>query len=172
MKKRMNLKNLREDQSASLSGFAYNEDIKISKTAKEAMIKPVYLYPEDNARTIIKKLKKESTNVCIVITKEKKFVGEVGVEDLIKLFLHQVKYEPLVQILNIGYKREFLYKTAKELINKHKSTVDADTPINKVIELIYKEGFSYIPVIDEEKRVIGVITPSSLIDFLENERGK
>lgn len=146
-----------------------DEEAVDSKTAQEAMIKPVYLYPDDNAKTILKKLKKESTNACIVITKEKKFLGEVGVEDLIKLFLHQVKYEPLVQTLNIGYRRGFLYKPAKKLINKHKSTVCLDTPINEVIKLIYKEGFNYIPVLDNEKKVIGVITPSSLIDFLENE---
>ena len=88
--------------------FAKDENIKISKFAKDAMIKPVFLFPEDNAKTIMKKLKKEGTNACIVVTKEKKFIGEIGVEDLIKLFLHQVKYEPLVQVLNIGYKREFL----------------------------------------------------------------
>jgi len=139
------------------------------KTARGAMIEPIYLYTEDKAKTIIKKLERESTNVCIVVTKDKKFIGEIGVEDLIKLFLHQVKYEPLVQMSNIGYKREFLYKTAKQLINKHKSTVGLDTPINKVIELVYKEGFNYIPVLDEDEKVVGVITPSSLIDFLGDE---
>lgn len=169
MKKGMNVKTLREEQAFNLVGFSDDEEIRINKTAKDAMIKPVYLYPEDNAKTILKKLKKESTNVCIVVTKDKKFLGEIGVEDLIKLFLHQVKYEPLVQILNIGYRREFLYKPAKELINKHKSIVKLDTPINKVIELVYKEGFNYIPVLDKNKKVVGVITPSSIIDFLENE---
>lgn len=139
------------------------------KIAKDAMVKPVFLYPEDNAEQIIKKLKREDTNVCIVVTKDRKFIGEIGVEDLMKLFLHQVKYEPLVQILNIGYRREFLYVPAKKLINKHKSTVWLQDPINKVIELIYKEGFNYIPVLDENKKVLGVVTPSSLISFLQNE---
>ena len=74
-------------------------------------------------------------------------------EDVIKLFLHQVRYEPLTKILNIGYKREFLYKTAKELINKHKSMVNLDTPINKVIESVYKEGFHYIPVLIKTRRL-------------------
>jgi CBS domain-containing protein len=143
--------------------------INIDKKAKDAMIKPVFLYPDDDAEQIINKLKREDTNACVVVTKENKFVGEISVEDLMKLFLRQVKYEPLVQILNIGYRREFLYKTAKKLINKHKSTVELNEPINKVIKLIYKEGFNYIPVLDENKKVVGVITPSSLIDFLQNE---
>ena len=168
MKVKRGIKNPRKEQSLVFSS-PENDNPENNKTAKEAMIKPVYLYPEDNAGKILKKLKKESTNVCIVVTKDKKFLGEISVEDLIKLFLHQVKYEPLVQILNIGYRREFLYKPAKELINKHKSTVKLDTPINKVIELIYKEGFNYIPVLSNNKKVAGVITPSSLINLLENE---
>jgi CBS domain-containing protein len=53
------------------------------------------------------------------------------------------------------------------MINKHKSTVKINTPINKVIELIYKDGFNYIPVLDDKRRVIGVITPSSVIELLK-----
>lgn len=140
--------------------------INTSKTAKDAMVKPVYLYLDDNSETIIKKLKKENVSATIVVTKDKKFVGEIGVEDLVKHFLHQVEHEPLAQVLTIGYRREFLYKTAKELLNKHKSTVLLTDSINKVIKLIHKEGFNYIPVLDDKKRVVGVITPSSLIELL------
>jgi len=169
MKKKDAIKELREEQSESLLGLEEEENIKTVKIAKDAMIRPVFLYPDDDAERIMKKLKREDTNVCIVVTNDKKFLGEIGDEDLIKLFLHQVKYEPLVQILNIGYRREFLYKPAKKLINKHKSTVKLKDPINKVIKLIYKEGFNYIPVLDDDKKVVGVITPSSLINLLRKE---
>jgi CBS-domain-containing membrane protein len=157
-------KKLRKEEASFIS-----ETKNIRKlTAKNAMIKPVFIHQDDNADKIIKKLKKENTNVCIVVTKDRRFVGEVSDEDLIKLFLHQVRYEPFTKILNVGYKKEFLYKKAKELINKHKCTVNIDTPINKVIGLIYKEGFHYIPVLDKNKKVMGVVTPSSIIDLLEN----
>jgi len=157
-------KKLREEDAITVSE---TENIR-KLTAKDAMTKPVFLYPDDDANRIIKKLKREDTNVCIVITKDKRFVGEISDEDIIKLFLNQVKYEPLTKVLNTGYKREFLYKMAKELINKHKSTVNIDTPVNKVIELVYKEGFQYIPVLDKNKKVMGVVTPSSIIDLLGN----
>lgn len=158
------IKKLREEEMIFLSK---NENIR-KLTAKDAMIKAALVYPDDDVDEITKKLKKEDTNVCIVITKDKKFVGEISNEDLIKLFLHQVKYEPLTRILNVGYRREFLYKKAKELINKHNSTVKLDTPINKSIELIYKEGFMYIPVLDKNEKVLGVITPSSILNLLQN----
>lgn len=166
MNKNEKMKKLREKQSTNL---LKTKKGKTEKFAEDAMIKPILLYPDDNADTIIKKLKREDTNVCIVVTNDNKFIGEIGVEDLIKLFLHQVKYEPLVQILNIGYRREFLYLPAKELINKHKSTAKINDPINKVIKLIYKEGLNYIPVLNKNKKVVGVVTPSSLINFLQNE---
>ena len=117
---------------------------------KDAVIKPVFVYQNDNADKIMKKLKREDTNVCIVITKAK-------------------KYDPITKLLHVGYKKEFLYKKAKELINKHKSFVDINTNINKVIELIYKEGFHYIPVLDKNKKVIGVVTPSSTINLLRKK---
>jgi len=163
MKSTNSLKKLRKEEATIISE---TEDIR-KLTAKDAMIKPVFVHQDDDTNKIIKKLKREDTNVCIVVTNDKRFVGEISDEDLIKLFLHQVRYEPLTKILNVGYKREFLYKKAKELVNKHKSTVNPDTPINKVIELVYKEGFHYIPILDKNKKVIGVVTPSSILDLLE-----
>jgi CBS domain-containing protein len=164
MRLKNSVKKLRQEEVIFLS-----ETENIRKLfAKDAMIEPVLVYQDDDADRIIKKLKREDTNVCIVITKNKKFVGEISNEDLIKLFLHQVKYEPLIKLLNVGYRREFLYKKAKELINKHKSTVYLDTPINKVIECVYKEGFQYIPVLDKNQKVMGVVTPSSILDLLES----
>lgn len=157
------IKKLREKEATMISDTEFIRYL----AAKDAMIKPVFLYEDDDSRKIIKKLKKEKTNVCIVVTKDKKFIGEISDEDLIRLFLRQVKFEPLTKMMNTGYRREFIYKKAKEMINKHKSAVNIDTPINKVIELICRESFNYIPVLDKNKKVIGVVTPSSLLDLLE-----
>jgi predicted transcriptional regulator len=158
------INSLREQQSEFLS---QENDIK-KLCAKDAMIKPVVLYPDDNVGKILKKLKKECINACIVITKEKEFLGEISDNDIIKLFLQQVEYEPLVKNLDRGYRREFLYRTAKDMVNKHKSFVRIDTPINDVIKLIWKESFEYIPVLDGNDKVIGVISPSSIIDLLKD----
>ncbi len=162
MKNKLSLKKFRTDTTLMMS-----DSEGINFVAKDAMIKPVFLYPDDDYKKIIKKLKKENTNVCVVVTKEKKFLGEISNEDLIKFFMDQINNEPLTKNLNIGYRRNFLFKSAKELINKHKSTVNKDTLINKVIKLIYKEGFHYIPVLDKNKKVVGVVTPSSILNLLQ-----
>lgn len=136
--------------------------------SKDAMVKPVFLYPDDTAKKIMHKLRKEHINSCIVVSKDKKLIGQVGDNDLVKLFLEQAMHEPLTQVLNRGYRREFLYKTAKNMINSNKKTVKVDTPINKVIEVISANNYEYVPVLGKEDKVIGVVTPSSLINLLKD----
>ena len=136
--------------------------------AKDAMIKQILLYPEDDVELVLKRLKKEHINACIVVTKENKFLGEINDNDIIKLFLQQIKYEPLVKVFNRGYRRRFIYRHAKNMINQHKSVVKRDTPINEIIQLTWEEGFEYIPVVDEDEKVVGVITPSSIINLLKD----
>lgn len=137
-------------------------------TAKDAMIHPVFLQKEDNIHTILKKLKDEDTQTCIVVDKKNHFIWEISVEYIIKVFLNQVDKEPMIKYLNRWYKKSLLYKTAEEICNKHNHTVNLDTNINKVIKHIYQEWFNYIPVLDKEKKVIWVVTPSSLINLLKD----
>ena len=102
-------------------------------TAKEAMIKPTYIEESDNAKEIIYRLKKEDINVCIVVNKNHEFVGQINDNDIINLFLKQIKDEPLTK-LNLGYSKNINYKKAKELVNKNKLKVKESTPINEVIK--------------------------------------
>ena len=67
-------KKLREESAIIISE---TEEIRML-TAKDAMIKPTFIHQDDDADKIIKKLKREYTNVCIVVTKDKRFVGEIS----------------------------------------------------------------------------------------------
>lgn len=137
-------------------------------TAKDAMISPVFLQEKDDATTILKKLRHEDISACIVVNKGNTFVGEISVEDVIALFVKQIHIEPMIKYLTRGYKKWFLYKNAWELCNRHKYIVYEDTNINTVIKYIYNPKFIYIPVLDKQKKVVGVVTPSSLINLLRN----
>ena len=53
------VKKLREEEATFISE---TENIR-KLTAKDAMIKPVFIYPEYNADRIIKKLKREEKNI-------------------------------------------------------------------------------------------------------------
>ena len=163
----MNQKEARQLRKQQAEILAFGEDIK-KLSAQDAMIKPIIVDANDDAKKVLEKLRKEDINVCIVVNNEMKFLGEIAEENIITLFLKQARYEPLAKIINRGYLREISYKKAKDLMNAHKSIVHPDTPINKVIELVYKHGFCYIPVVDEKKKVVGVVTPSSLIKLLKD----
>ncbi len=147
--------------------FAYGKELK-KLFAQDAMIRPVLVYAHDDAEEILEKLRKEDLTVCVVVDNEKRFLGEITDGNIIALFLKQARYEPLAKLLNRGYRRNIIYKKAKDLMNAHKSTVHLDTPLNQVIELVYKKRFCYIPVVDEKKKVVGVVTPSSLINLLKD----
>lgn len=158
---------LKERMTEDIKSIALTDAID-QLTAKDAMVNPIFLQKDDNINQILKKLKKEDIQACIVTNKNKEFIWEISVEDIIKVFLHQVNKEPMIKYLNRWYKKWLLYKTAEEICNKHNYTVNKDTNINKVIRHIYKEWFNYIPVLDNENRVVWIVTPSSIINLLKD----
>lgn len=70
-------------------------------TAEDVMIKPIFLYLEDNIETILEKLKSEEINYCMVVNEEKHFIGEISDEMLLKIIAHTSVNEPLVKLLDI-----------------------------------------------------------------------
>jgi osmoprotectant transport system ATP-binding protein len=153
---------LREEEAEYIEETMPHKKIKV----KDAMIKPIILHQDDEIETIIKKLKNEKHNYCIVVDDNENFLGEISIEKLIKLIAHNSINEPLVKILDIGFKRKINYTTAKDHIKKHKNFVYEDNSILDVLKLIDKRNSKYIPVLNNEKKVVGLITPSSLLNLL------
>jgi len=48
-------------------------------------------------------------------------------------------------------------KKAKDLMTKNPITVNVNDDFMKVITLMYSYNFDYLPVIDENKKVIGIV---------------
>ncbi len=156
------LKNIRRKKAFWLKGkFEHNKIL-----AEDVMTRPIFLYIDDTIETILGKLQTEEVDYCIVVDENKKFVWEVTDEMLLKIIAHAAVNEPLVEILDIGYKRWINHTQTKDYIRKHKNTVYSETPFFDIMKLIDKKWFQYIPVIDKDKKVIGVITPSSILRFI------
>ena len=102
---------LRQRETEDMKTIAYLGAID-QLTAKDAMISPVFLQEKDDSTTILKKLRHEDISACIVVNKENTFIGEISVEDIIKLFVEQLNTEPMIKYLTRGYKKGFLYKNA------------------------------------------------------------
>lgn len=158
------LKTLRQQQSFLFEWKLGNKKI----IASELMIQPIYLRLNDTIEVILNKLQSEEINYCIVVDDDRKFIWGITDEMLLKIIAHTSINEPLVKILDIWYKRGINYTHAKDYVKKHKNTVTAQTPLYDIMKLIDKKWFQFIPVVDEEKKVIWLITPSSVLRFIFN----
>ncbi|MBD3319437.1 CBS domain-containing protein [Candidatus Woesearchaeota archaeon] len=140
-------------------------DIRVS----DAMIKPVLVYEDDSIATLKRKLKAKETNVVLVVDRKKHFLGEITEEELLKKFVpeHLLSSQKIVGVLGAGVDRSYFAETAHDLMLEHNYTVTKKTPMDKVLWLVYAPGFRFIPVLNDKKQVIGVITPSSLLDAFE-----
>lgn len=145
----------------------FNEELHLQKlSAKDAMIRPTLFYQDDGIEKIIRKLKKEDCNVCVVIGKDKRFLGEIMDDDLIRVMAHTALNDPITKNIDRCYKRELSWKKAKDLALKHKNIVLENTPINQVLEIVYKKKNQNLIVTNKKNEVVGVITLSSLLRLL------
>jgi len=158
----MDVKNLRKKQAEFLK-----EELDVPKLfAKDAMITPTRFYENDSIDKIISVLKREDVDVCIVVDKDNRFVGEIDDEDLVRIMAHTALEEPITQVLDRGYRRDLVWKKAKDLAKPRKNVVSKDTPINQVLSFVYKKNYNNIIVVDEKDKILGVITLSSLLSLL------
>lgn len=160
---KQSIKKLREKQAF----FLYELNGKQKRiTAKDVMITPIFLELEDTVETILEKLQSEEINYCVVVDKDKKFVWEITDEMLLKIIAKTSVKEPLVKFLDIWYKRGINYTHTKDFVKKHKKTIKKETPLFEIMNLINKKWYQFIPVTNEEKKVIWLITPSSILKFV------
>ena len=54
--------------------------------------------------------------------------------------------------------------TAKDIMTREVITVQQDTPIKDLAEILWKNRISGVPVLDDNNQVISVVTESDLID--------
>ncbi len=157
------IKKLREKQAF----FLYELNGKQKRiTAKDVMIRPIFLELEDTVETILEKLQSEEINYCVVVDEDKKFIWEITDEMLLKMIAKTSVKEPLVKFLDIWYKRGINYTHTKDFVKKHKKTIKKETPLFEIMNLINKKWYQFIPVTNEEKKVIWLITPSSILKFV------
>ena len=58
--------------------------------------------------------------------------------------------------------------TAEDIMSKTVITVEKDTPISDLSELFIEYNINGIPVLDDEKKVIGIVTQGDLIEQNKN----
>ena len=60
-------------------------------------------------------------------------------------------------------------KRIKDIMQKKLITVNQEDSIIDILELIKKEDINFVPVVDNEKKLAGLLTKSSLLSILSNQ---
>jgi len=104
---------------------------------------------EDSFRRIRETgLDKETVYTCYVLTIDRKIVGVVDIKDLLIA-------DPQALV--------------KDIMNPHVITVSTLDDQEKVAKMFDKYNFLAVPVVDKEKRLVGIITIDDAIDVLQEE---
>lgn len=104
----------------------------------------------DNAIKDIRKRGKDAETIYTLFVKDKQrnFLGTVDLDDLIFANENQ---------------------TLKEIMNKDFVTVDINTDQEKVAELVGRYNLNAIAVLNDDKRLVGIITVDDILDVINKE---
>lgn len=139
---------------------------------------PIGVYPSVSFRDVAKMFNKNRFAIFPVINEEKYLLGVISRTDLLHIFL-----PPYFSLLNdFSYLKDFgaleldeetiimlgrLY-VVDDLMTKEVITVTKDTSLMKSIALMEKYKIRSLPVINEENKLIGIITRTDILKaFLE-----
>ncbi|MGN1031866.1 MAG: CBS domain-containing protein, partial [Intestinibacter sp.] len=118
--------------------------------ARDIMIKnPVKAI---ETRTVIQAMEIMRTNKVdslLVVDKNNLLVGIVTVKELRK----------------IGIQDYYIYK----VMNKNPLYVDEDSNLIEILEIMNKEKIGHVPVVSKDKKLVGLITRSSLLSVLSEQ---
>lgn len=158
----MDIKQLRRNQAEIIEEKIHHRKL----IAKNAMVKATIFYEYDNIEKLTDKLKSANIDYLIVVNKDDKFLGEISIEKIIKIVVKTAIKEPLVNVLDVGYHRGINFTYAKDYVKKHNNFVNENDLMINVLKLIEDKNLKYVPVLNDDKNVVGVITPSSLLSLV------
>ena len=144
------LKNCHEDTRKDINKLLNYKD----ESAGSIMTVEYPQFKEDiRIEDAINKLKKnkeyyETIHTCYVINNERILLGRVEIEDLL-----------------FNDKKTFI----KDIFNDDIIYVNTNTDQEEVAAIFKKYDFTVMPVVDSEKRLVGIITVDDVIDVLEEE---
>lgn len=110
------------------------------------IIDPITIVPERTLNQALEKLRKEKVNSLMVIGKDDEFLGLITAKDVAEHFD------------DIQYVHGIL-KTGAHYANE-------DANVSEVLAIMAKEQVGYVPVVNNENKLIGLVTRASLVNVL------
>ncbi len=110
------------------------------------LIDPVSIAPDKSLNDAISLMRQKRVDSLLVTDKDNKLLGMIDVESL-----------------NNNYKQNLV---VADILNKISFYLEEDQLLRDTAHRILKRGLKYVPVIDKEWHLKGIVTRSSLVDML------
>ena len=110
---------------------------------------PYLLYEDDTILSASRFMKEEKIRNLPVVDNKKKLVGLITLREIIETVFKNPE-----KIL------------VKDAMIKHVISVKPDTPLKGAIEVMLQNKFGCLPIVDNENRLIGMVTESDLLKTL------
>lgn len=151
-------------------------------TAKEIMSTPAVSVKEDQTvKEALDILAEHKISGLIVVDDESKVIGIISDTDIIRYsqkrsVIPQSNFSfwtsPYTEIDDIASIREgfeMLHRTLlSQVMTKKVYSVKEDTPATDVAKLMNRRNINRVPVIDDDEKLVGIITRSDVVQCLAN----
>ncbi|MCS6976451.1 MAG: CBS domain-containing protein [Gemmatales bacterium] len=126
------------------------KNLKIESVCRLNMSTPVTLSPRDSVRQAVAVMQQHRIG-CVVVVQDGKLAGIFTERDLLK------------RIVAVGRP---LSLTLAECMTAKPVTVRSSDPIGKAMRCMTEGGYRHLPVLDEQDRVVGVLSVRRIVRYL------
>jgi len=140
--------------------------IKIETTVKDIMTIDVKIVkPEDNLRKVLSILSEYKITGVPVVSNDK-LVGIVSQSDIIKLMDEKGILDPQRDVIKLS---ELEKIKVNDIMTKNPIVIDQKEKITDASDFMLKHAVDRLPVVDEKKNLVGIITGEDIIRGMSNE---
>ncbi|MEW9677540.1 betaine/proline/choline family ABC transporter ATP-binding protein [Lentibacillus sp. L22] len=107
---------------------------------------PVTVKPDESLKSAISTMRNKHVDSLLVVDSENVLKGFIDIE-----------------IINLAYKK---VKTVGEAMEKEPLSVTNDSLLRDTVYKILRRGVKYVPVVDEDHRVVGIVTRATLANLV------
>jgi osmoprotectant transport system ATP-binding protein len=125
-------------------------DTSLLPELKEMMVQPVTAQPSRGLAEALKIMRQKRVDNLLITDRENKYYGVVNIWDM---------------------RREFENEklTLKDIMKKNIPTISPHETPENALQMINNSKIGFIPVIDQNQAVLGIITRSSLVNYIVNQ---
>lgn len=107
---------------------------------------PITVQENESLKNAISIMRDKHVDSLLVLDQQEKLVGFIDIE-----------------IINLNYKKATL---VNEVMEKEFLYVEKDSLLRDTVHKILRRGVKYVPVVDEEKKLVGIVTRATLANLV------